>query len=105
MIKHIVFWKIKENAEGLDGAAIRTELRKRLEALPALIPEIKAFQVGDNFSTRNTAMDMALVSEFENREDLQRYQDHPRHREVADFVKAVTEEGRVVDYAFEEGTA
>ena len=101
MVRHIVMWKIKDELEGQDKKALAAELRRRLEALPALIPQIKAFQVGDNFSPRDAAMDVALFSEFENREDLQAYAVHPDHQAVAVWIKDVVTETKVADWEYE----
>ena len=98
MIHHLVFWKLKDQAEGLDKTALAAELRSRLEALPALIPQIRSFRVGDNFSERPVAMDLALVSEFESVEDLKTYSEHPDHQAVALWLKNVVAETRVVDF-------
>jgi hypothetical protein len=41
---------------------------------------------------------MALCTAFESWEDLQRYQEHPRHRKVVEFVRGVVSDRAVVDY-------
>jgi hypothetical protein len=46
MIKHIVMWKLEENAEGntkLENAKI---IKEKLEALVGIIPEIVELEVG-----------------------------------------------------------
>ena len=100
MIKHIVMWTFKEQALGMDRAGLKLEARRRLEALPPLIPEIRFFQVGDNLSGRPVAMDLALVSDFETMEALAAYAGHPDHVKVAEFFRDAAAETRVVDYEF-----
>ena len=39
MIRHIVMWKLKDSALGLDKPALAAEMKRRLEALPGLVPE------------------------------------------------------------------
>ena len=99
MIKHIVMFKLKEEAEGRDKAANVQQLKAMLEALPARIKEIKFFEVGVNFLQASIAYDLVLVSEFESLESLQRYQKHPEHLKVFDFVSKTSESRIVVDYA------
>jgi hypothetical protein len=91
MIKHIVMFKLKEWAEGRDKAA-------NIKALPAQIEEIKFFEVGINFIEASVAYDLVLVSEFESKEALYRYQKHAEHLKVAEFVGKACESRIVVDY-------
>jgi len=98
MIRHIVMFKLKELAGGKDKPENIRDLKARLEALPALIPDIRFFEVGVNFSDAPVAYDLALNSEFESKEALFRYQKHPEHVLVADFVGDVCANRIVVDY-------
>ena len=98
MIKHIVMFKLKEWAEGRDKVANIKTLKAKLEALPAQIGEIKFFEVGINFLEASVAYDLVLVSEFESKEALYRYQKQPEHLLVAEFVGNVCESRIVVDY-------
>ena len=100
MIKHLVCWTFKDQAHGMDKAALKAEARRRLEALPPLVAEIKSFQVGDNISPRPVAMDLALVSDFESVESLKAYAEHPDHVAVAQWLKDAVAETRVVDYEY-----
>ena len=95
MLRHIVMWKLKD---GQDKAAVGLELKRRLETLPALIPEIKAFQVGLNIVASDTARDVVLESSFDDLAAMDRYVKHPAHQEVAAYIKQVVDERRAVDY-------
>jgi len=99
MIKHIVMFKLKEEAEGRDKAANTQMLKAMLEALPASIKEIRFFEVGVNFLQASIAYDLVLVSQFESLEALQSYQKHPEHFKVFDFVVKTCENRIVVDYS------
>jgi len=99
MIKHIVMFKLKEEAEGRDKAANAQLLKAMLEALPASIKEIRFFEVGVNFLLASIAYDLVLVSQFESIEALQSYQKHPEHLKVFDFVVNNCENRIVVDYS------
>lgn len=98
MIKHIVLFRFKDFAEGSEKAENIESLKSRLKALEDTIDEIKSFEVGINFGNTDVSYDLALCSEFENREDLYSYQKHPEHVKVADFVKKVCENRVVADY-------
>lgn len=98
MLRHVVMWRVKESALGLDRPSLIAEFRRRLEALPALIPAIRGFEVGVNQIPAETASDLALVSSFDDLAGLQAYLDHPAHQELVAFVRQVVSDRRVADY-------
>ena len=73
MVKHIVVYTLKEGVNKPEAIEI---IRSVLEPLVGVIPglthmEIRATYQGD--------MDYALYSEFESKEALKNYKDHPAH--------------------------
>lgn len=95
MIKHIVFFKFKDN----DKANVEA-IATRLRALEEHIPEVKLMDVGVNFSQEERAFDMSLITEFETLEDLKTYAVHPKHVDFVDYIKLLGTETKVVDYEF-----
>lgn len=98
MIKHLVFWKLKETANESDKARNAEKIKAMIEALQPQIPGTIRLEIGFNFNPADTASDVALYSEFESKAALDTYQKHPEHVKVAEFVKQVSSERRVVDY-------
>ena len=98
MIKHIVIWRLKEEAHGISKIENARLLKEKLEALNGKIPGLIKLEVGFDFSHTDTSSDVALYSEFESKEALKAYQDHPLHKAVVLFLKEVRLEKRVVDY-------
>ncbi len=98
MIKHIVMWKIKGSHEGADKSEIMDRIKKELDGLKNVIPEIKTMEVGRNSNELPTSFDIALYSEFESQEDLDIYKEHPEHQKVAQFIREVVADAVVVDY-------
>ncbi|RLU01248.1 Dabb family protein [Ketobacter sp.] len=98
MIKHIVMWKLLEQAEGNSKAHNAQLAKAKLEALNGKVPGLLKLEVGIDFSATETSMDLLLYSEFEDRAALQRYQQHPEHVAVFPFMQAIRSERRVVDY-------
>jgi hypothetical protein len=98
MIKHIVIWKLKEESAGRNKVEIAAALKEQLEALPVLIPEIRALEVGSNIKEGDFAGDIALYAAFDSLADLARYAVHPEHVKVGAFLKGVVLERRVVDF-------
>lgn len=99
MIKHIVMMRLKKV-----GASEKQEqlhkIKAKLEALLSLVPSLKAMEVGLNFSDRDTAFDLVLVSLFEDKEGLREYAIHPEHIKVLDYLKGKLETTAVTDYFF-----
>jgi hypothetical protein len=98
MVKHIVMWTIKKNTDGSSREEILKILKVMLEGLKESIPAVQKLEVGFNFNPSESAYDIALYSEFRNRDDLEIYQKHPDHIKVAEFVGSVREHRTVVDY-------
>jgi len=98
MIKHIVMWRLREEADGADKAENAREMTRHLKALPAAIPEIRHLEVGLNVKDSERAADVVLYSEFASPANLAAYIQHPAHQEVATFVRGIVSETRVVDY-------
>jgi len=84
--------------DGIDRESCLSEIKRRLEKLVDSIDEIRRFEVGINVSRSPNASDLALYSEFDSQESLNRYREHPRHQEVLAYLKEVLAEIRVVDY-------
>lgn len=95
MIKHIVFWKIKED---LDYDGVYDEVKIRVEAMNGEIPGLSHVELGRDFNGSDVAYDIALYSELESKEALKIYQDHPKHLFVKEFIGAVTSDRCVIDY-------
>ena len=98
MVKHIVMWKLKDSAEGNSKEENANIIKRKLEALSDKIEEIEGIEVGLDFNGSEMAYDVALYSEFANREALDTYQKHPDHLEAAGFVRSVVQARVVVDY-------
>ncbi len=98
MVKHIVFWKLKEQAAGAEARENAERLRQKLLSLRSFIPEILEMEVGFNFNPSEAAYDVALYTVFESREALEAYQKHPEHLKVAEFVREIRSARAVVDY-------
>jgi hypothetical protein len=101
MIKHIVMWRFKEQAEGKTKKENIQIVKKDLEALAGVIPQIRELEVGVNINFQaSTAYDAVLVSTFDSWEDLNAYRADPRHKKAASYNKLVRTERVVVDYEF-----
>ncbi|MCF7921974.1 MAG: Dabb family protein [Candidatus Marinimicrobia bacterium] len=94
MIKHVVAWEFS----AANKADNLKRMKKLLEELPALISEIKDYEVGLNIKVSELAMDMVLISSFTDEAALQRYADHPEHQRVVQELHQVSRKAVIVDY-------
>lgn len=95
MVVHIVMFKFKEGnrEKHISDAA------EMLNGLMGKVPTLKSMEVGINFSTEKArAMDLSIITTFDDRAGLESYAVHPEHLKVVEFIKSVVEESRVVDY-------
>lgn len=100
MIKHIVFVKIKGASSEEEKMKDLNRLKDALDKLPSQIPEIKNYQTGINISDSASASNFALIGEFENKEALENYKNHPEHVKVLELISSIKGRTAVVDYEF-----
>lgn len=98
MVKHIVFWKLKDEALGNDKNTNARLIKEKLEALNGEIEGLLKLEVGIDFSKTAMSSDVALYSEFANQADLDFYQEHPKHKALMGFIMECRSERVVVDY-------
>lgn len=98
MIKHIVFWKLAEEALGASKLENAARMKHELEALVDKVPSVREIEVGLDIEGSPAAWDVALYSTFDTVDDLAEYQVHPAHQEVGALVKQLTVARAVVDY-------
>lgn len=76
MVKHIVVYTLKD---GVDKPAAVEMIRSVLEPLVGKIPGLAHLEVRQTYQG---GVDYALYSEFDSREALAQYQNHPLHVEA-----------------------
>ena len=99
MIKHIVFWKLKEHAEGADRATNAVKMKQLLDACANLVPGMLVFEATLAQPGLEATYDVVLYSEFASKEALDAYQEHPGHVAIKPFIGAVREGRQCMDYA------
>jgi len=93
VIRHIVFFKLKESND-----KNKEELKQKLLSLKENIKEVQFLEVGVNFKDSPRAFDVSLIVDFKTKEDLDKYANDSYHKEVISFIKIKTIETKVVDY-------
>jgi len=98
MIRHIVLWKFLElTVEGNRKQNLETA-RQMLTEMAEHIEGIADVKIGINMGTGANHSDLALAILFTDKEALEKYQKHPAHQKVKDFLGNVRYERRVIDY-------
>ncbi len=97
MVKHIVLFKLKNEAPAEARLAAMNAFKAAIEALPAKIPFIRSIEVGLNINPAET-WSIALYSEFDSLDDVRRYAVHPDHVAAGKLLAEVRESRACVDY-------
>lgn len=95
MIKHIVFFKLKDSSlENIEKTAAV------LRGLEGKVEQLRGFEVGIDVLKSARSYDIALVADFDSLEDLEGYQVHPEHKKVIEYMNQVRESSVAVDYEY-----
>ena len=95
MVRHIVLFKLKDEAPAEKKLEAMHAFKQAIEALPVRIPFIRKVEVGLNI---NPAGSIALYSEFDTLEDVKAYAVHPDHVAAGALLAEVRESRACVDY-------
>lgn len=97
MVKHIVLFKLKDEAPEAQKLEAMNRFKAAIEALPARIPVIRKVEVGLNINPGET-WSIGLYSEFDSLEDVKTYAVHPDHVAAGKLLAEVKESRACVDY-------
>ncbi len=96
MITHVVLFKLKDRSSGSIDKA-----RDVLLGLKGKIRQLRQIEVGVDVLHSERSFDIALITKFDSMDDLQAYQVHPVHMDVAKYIASVRESAISVDYESE----
>ena len=94
MIVHIVLFRFKEE----NKEAHIEKVSEMLNGLLGSVPTLKSMEVGINYSDKERAMDLSIITTFDNKVGLEQYATHPEHIKVVEYIRGVVVESKVVDY-------
>lgn len=99
MIRHIVMWKLKDQAAGATKEKNAEKLKLILEGLRANIDEIKSVEVGIQINPEEKdALDVVLICDFATDLDFKMYTRNSHHQKAINFIETVAEKRFFVDY-------
>lgn len=83
MVKHIIFWTLKDEFSEKEKEAIKQSIKEGLEGLKGKIEGILEIKVQTK-GLKTSNVDLMLDSSFESEEALKFYATHPEHVKVAE---------------------
>ena len=98
MIRHIVMFRFKEEADGKSREENVLATKAMLDALPEKIPQILNSRTYINTEGANPEnAHLILISEFESLKTLEEYLVHPDHKAVGAFMRPLRESRAGID--------
>ncbi|WP_022884682.1 Dabb family protein [Glaciibacter superstes] len=95
-IRHVVSWQLATTDAG-EKAEQAARVVSGLQSLVGVVTEIRTLNAGTDV-VGNGNWDVVMVSEFDDVAALERYQVHPEHQKVADYIRSVVAQRSAVDY-------
>jgi len=98
MIKHIVFWTLKnlENEQSRQQTA--AAIKEKIDGMRGRIPGLLHIEGGVDFTRSADSCDVALYAELESREALAGYHVHPAHEAFKAFIGPGRPQRFLIDY-------
>lgn len=93
MVKHVVMYKLKEEAK--DKA---DELIEKFLSMNGRIEGLVSVTSGKDFKKEGRSYDVALICTLESPEALEKYAVHPVHLPILAYAKTIVERSHSVDF-------
>lgn len=87
MIRHVAMFRFKPGITQEQREAARDALASNAVHCPT----VRAYTVGLDLGRKPANWDMVLVADFDDREGLEAYSNHPHHNKIAKLNDAVTQ--------------
>ncbi|MBW7885444.1 MAG: Dabb family protein [Caldilineaceae bacterium] len=92
-LTHVVLMKFHDPTPEVLGKA--TSL---LRGLAGKVPDLRGLEVGTDVLHSPRSYDLALITRFDSLAGMQRYQEHPEHLKVLDYLRTVLASAVAVDF-------
>lgn len=98
MIRHVVIWRFQRQPATGDWHSNLIKAKALLDGMQGRLPGVLRLETGINQEESEEGADLLLLMDFQNRDALDMYRNHPVHLEVIAFLRQVRSERRVIDY-------
>lgn len=92
-LTHVVMVKLKERTPEIVDTAVQM-----IRSMEGKIEGLKSIEVGKDILHSERSYDLALIARLEDRAALERYNQHPVHLPVLEYLKTVREAVTAVDF-------
>jgi hypothetical protein len=98
MIRHCVWWTLKDHAEGNSAETNALIMKEKLESLRGL-PSLKDMEVALSFPPTTTEeVHILLFTTHDDIAGMRTYRTEPDHLTVVDFIKKVVSSRKCIDW-------
>lgn len=102
MIRHIVWWTLKEHADHR-SLAENLEHIQQASAMLHGMPSVRSVEVSAKVQPSTTVpAQLVLMSTHDTFADLESYQQDPVHLQFAEKIKAISTSRNCIDYSLDE---
>lgn len=98
MIRHLVFFRLKENLPEEEKEKQVRFLIDTFQPLRERLPFVLEYRVARNFSESPAAWDVVIDSVMKDKKDLKKYSLSPEHQEAIQQASGIEKEKAVVDF-------
>jgi stress responsive alpha/beta barrel protein len=86
VFRHVVMLRFADDTTDGQKEALRAGLRR----LPEIIPEIRAYRLGDDLGLRDDNFDFAITADFDDVDGFVVYRDNPDHQKaIAELIAPI----------------
>jgi hypothetical protein len=97
MFRHVVLLQWTEESTADQHTAIVTALK----GLPAILPELKSYVMGDDAGVDEGNFSLGIVADFDDVEGYVTYRDDPTHRQIIrEQIRPIMKARSAVQYEF-----
>lgn len=98
MIRHIVWWTLKPEAEGRSAEENACKIKEMGLGLLGKVPALKSIEISHEIpETTTVPAHVVLISTHDDMAGLKAYAEHPEHQVLVALVKAVTDSRQAID--------
>ena len=101
MLRHIVMWRLLDDAQGADKVTNMVKAKALLMSCKQVVPGIRSFEVARATPGMECTNDLVLNMLVDDAQVLAAYQNHPDHLAIKPFMKAVVKERQCMDFNVE----
>ncbi len=102
MIKHLVWWTLKDEAEGNTAIENARIMKEKLERQKGLVPSLKNMEVSTHFLASTTEhVQILMQTTHEDIAGLKAYAEDPEHKSCVEFIRKVVATRKAIDFVVE----